>query len=607
MRTTIVFIAMIATVFVADARVISVPDEIPTIQGGIEAADIGDTVLVKPGTYYERLNFLGKNIVVASHFLTSQDTSYISNTVVDGEYAGTVVRFVSGEDSSAVLIGFTITNGYATDGGGILCNSSSRPTLNHLYIRGNTAIDQGGGVLCKNGSYPTVLNSLISENSAGMGGGVCYIAEDRFERSAYDPIDIDGVHSNLRDRERPPVHQDRMVGDDEKYCSVHKSTVVMKNTDITQNSAVLGGGILISHVDNALLEKVNVQDNHAHTGGGIRCDHSELICINVDLSDNTANSGGAIFGDMTKIELYSSHVNYNSATSGGGIYCHFSSTINLINSLMTNNLAYEGGGGICAFSLSRLNMINVTLYQNHGGPEESAAIYIHRGFGTMLNCILWDNDPNEIWFYATGEGRTLNIVHCDIMGGENGISVTGTGILNWLDGNITVDPLFVDPSDDDFRLLADSPCIGAGREAIEIDGTWYYAPDNDLDGMPRPDPPGSNPDMGAYESPEGVGSQEFEIGTMTNNLMIDRNYPNPFSTQTVITYHAPHVRKLALEIYDIEGHLVRSLVESSHEAGMYQVTWDGLDDEGLRVANGVYLVKLESGNNRNYRKLVVLR
>ncbi|MEA3286786.1 MAG: FG-GAP-like repeat-containing protein, partial [Candidatus Marinimicrobia bacterium] len=65
------------------------------IQDAIDASSDGDTVLVYPGTYVENINFNGHNIVVGSLFLTTQDTSYISSTIIDGNQAGSVVTFES--------------------------------------------------------------------------------------------------------------------------------------------------------------------------------------------------------------------------------------------------------------------------------------------------------------------------------------------------------------------------------------------------------------------------------------------------------------------------------------------------------------------------------
>jgi len=164
----------------AMANVINVPDDYSTIQAGVDAASNGDTVLVQPGTYEENINYNGKNIVVGSLFLTTSNTSFISVTVIDGNQNGSVVTFNSGENTSAVLTGFTIQNGLASNkGGGIYCNNSS-PSLENVTISGNSATGYyygyGGGIYCNNSS-PSLENVTISGNSAtgfdyGYGGGI---------------------------------------------------------------------------------------------------------------------------------------------------------------------------------------------------------------------------------------------------------------------------------------------------------------------------------------------------------------------------------------------------------------------------------------------------
>ena len=165
------------------STIINVPVDQPTIQEGINVAVDGDTVLVQPypiqpNTYVENINFNGKLITVASLFLTTQDTSYISSTIIDGSSSGSVVTFNNGENSSAILCGFTITNGLASgtfpanSGGGIYCNSSS-PSLENLKILENSAYN-GAGIGCINNSNPNISNALIVQNTAMNNGGAIY-------------------------------------------------------------------------------------------------------------------------------------------------------------------------------------------------------------------------------------------------------------------------------------------------------------------------------------------------------------------------------------------------------------------------------------------------
>ena len=155
---------------------ILVPADFSTIQSAINASSSADTVLVSPGKYIENINFNGKNIVLGSLFLTTQDTTYISSTIIDGNQNGHVVEFSSGEDSTAVLCGFTITNGYASgsqqsgNGGGIYCTQAS-PQLENLNIAKNQAQYSGGGVSISDGYYSLMKNININNNTSGSSGG----------------------------------------------------------------------------------------------------------------------------------------------------------------------------------------------------------------------------------------------------------------------------------------------------------------------------------------------------------------------------------------------------------------------------------------------------
>src|SRR3989338_1530810 len=100
-------------------RAIRVPADYPRIQQAIDSARTGDTVLVAPGHYYENLRLRGRNIVLASEFLTTHDTSLIGRTILDGSRpthpdSCTVLTIYQFEDSTTLVEGFTITGGTGT-------------------------------------------------------------------------------------------------------------------------------------------------------------------------------------------------------------------------------------------------------------------------------------------------------------------------------------------------------------------------------------------------------------------------------------------------------------------------------------------------------------
>jgi len=204
--TTFSGIAVLLLLFImsisSDARIRNVPNEYETIQAGIDAAWEGDTVLVQPDTYLENLDFIGKNIVVGSLYLTTGEESFIRATIIDGDNSGRVVIFRTGESSEAVLCGFTLRNGTAPWGGGIYVNASNgacTPTLDHLIITQNNASRYGGGIYSTQGASPILVNVTVYGNSAtdGYGGlGTFAIASTAIITNSIfwdnEPFDIAG-------------------------------------------------------------------------------------------------------------------------------------------------------------------------------------------------------------------------------------------------------------------------------------------------------------------------------------------------------------------------------------------------------------------------------
>jgi hypothetical protein len=83
--------------------------------------------------------------------------------------------------------------------------------------------------------------------------------------------------------------------------------------------------------------------------------------------------------------------------------------------------------------------------------------------------------------------------------------------------------------------------------------------------------------------------------------------PNPFARSTVIEYHARVPGHVKLYVYDKAGRLVRTLLDSEQKEGMHQVEWDGLDESGAEVPQGIYFSRLQVGTSVESGKLLLLR
>lgn len=193
MKATVITVILCTTLVFSGVRR-TVPLDHPTIQSAINASSHGDTVVVQPGTYYENINFRGRNIVVTSRFFENGDTQFIHSTIINGSMpshpdTASCVLIVSGETSSAVLQGFTLTGGKGTrwtdehgagvyrEGGGILLAVSS-PTIRHnvivanaIFNANNVSSTGGGGMRIGDGGG-IVEHNVIMENKAMYGAGI---------------------------------------------------------------------------------------------------------------------------------------------------------------------------------------------------------------------------------------------------------------------------------------------------------------------------------------------------------------------------------------------------------------------------------------------------
>jgi len=496
------------------ADTINIPGDQPTIQAGIDVSNDGDVVLVQPGTYVENIVYNGKAITVGSLFLTTQDTSYISTTIIDGDSTDSVVKFMNNEDSLSVLIGFTITNGYSSWGGGIYIGDSSgmghqSPKLHYLKIIENNAVRGGGIFIQSYGDIIQIKNSIIECNiSSNNGGGI--------------------------------------------YCDT----------------------------GNFLIEDVIIYNNHSGSeGGGIFNQGGDEQFLNrVVVSNNSGYYGG------------------------GGLGFRYQNT-DFNNVLIANNV---GGGLLCSWE-GNCNLANVTISGNENSDYyPGAGISVHHSAEVnCMNTIIWDNF--DINIYLSGQNDSITIAYSDIEGGESGINNNG-GTLNWLEGNIDSDPLFLETID--YHLSDSSPCIDSGNPEI------IY---NDIE---DPNNPGNAKypslgstinDMGVYGGPNAIDFPQYvsiddEVIIKPRLILLHQNYPNPFDPTTTFSFSIKNKSKIEFSIYNIKGQKVKSLINNEIAKGNHSIRWDGVDDNGNLISSGIYLFKLNvNGKTEDIKKCILMK
>ena len=132
-----------------------------SIQSAIDLSVDGDTILVAAGTYYENINFNGKNISVIGE---DRET-----TIIDGGQNGSVIT-VENVNEGLEIANLTLQNGLSNDGGGMFINQSNI-TLNNMNLTHNQATSLGGGIEAIS-SMIEISHSNISHNIASIGGGI---------------------------------------------------------------------------------------------------------------------------------------------------------------------------------------------------------------------------------------------------------------------------------------------------------------------------------------------------------------------------------------------------------------------------------------------------
>ncbi len=102
---------------------------------------------------------------------------------------------------------------------------------------------------------------------------------------------------------------------------------------------------------------------------------------------------------------------------------------------------------------------------------------------------------------------------------------------------------------------------------------------------------------------EVQGSDESRPSEFT----LSQNYPNPFNPVTNIEFSLPRAAKVRLDIYNIVGQKVRTLVDEEMEPGRYVADWDGKDEKGNSVSSGVYFYRMDAGDFSDIKKMLLVK
>lgn len=363
-----------------------------TLQKAINEAGFADNVLVSPGLYFE------------------VDTLDLSSSDGDGMKSLTIQ---STNGPVATVVDFSAAAGLGEPGILVQQGETAATLLEGFTLRnGNAGLaggDDGGGLRVVAGS-PTLRNCVFRDNTGYQGGAVR----------------IDNSNSLFEDCsffDNLAVHQGGGV-----YTQNGKPT--FRRCHFEGNGANYGGAFL-SRTNSGSVVTVEEcvflanQSFVGYAGGLAKFDTGKLVLSRSRFLSNVAvdGGGGALISGPGSVDDCTFNTNTSGSSEGGGLHISNGAIVTVRGSTIVNNVG--------------------------GGVAEAAAVT----FGTLVNCVLWDNSPYELTGF-------VGVSYSDVMGGYAGAS------------NLDADPLFKNAwgldgargtLDDDLSLRHSSPCIDAGN------------------------------------------------------------------------------------------------------------------------------------------------
>lgn len=337
-------------------------------------------------------------------------------------------------------------------------------------LGGYAGVGQTNPDLCNVASYPTILSGDIgtvgvsSDNSnhvvTGSGVNATAILDGVTITSGNDGTSVGGGSAIFNNSGSPTINNCTISHNLDSAVYNANSSATFTNCTFTSNATPTGG------YDGGAMY------NFGFTGSLTNCTFT---------SNTGYNDGGALYNFSVNMSITNCVFASNTAAGEGAAMLNGYATIRLTDSLFYSN---KGGQATC---ITEINSCNVTA-TNCTFADNQSAVVAHTGSSdteTLTNCIIYAN-TGATPLPASG----VTVSYSDIQGGYAGT------------GNINTDPLFINPSQNNFRLQNTSPAIDAGNNAA-VPSTLV----TDLDGnmriydYPGINDPGAIVDMGAYEVP----------------------------------------------------------------------------------------------------------
>jgi predicted outer membrane repeat protein len=565
--------------------------DLPTIQSAVDAANPGDEIVLADGIYSgfgnRDVNLRGKALTIRSQ------SANPGSCVIDcgGGAADRHRAFVcqSGEGPDTRLEGLRVIGGHAVVGGAIVCEGGASPTIDNCVFSVNKSLNSGGAIACLRRSVPVLYNCRfygnVAPNHGGgiwceSGGGV-QLSDCGFE---FNQGISEGGGLYVSRESRAAVRGCEFVANKAAVgggvaCDL-EGQFDAESSSFRGNAAVLSGGGLSVRLSQCTLTGVCFSGNHASIGGGFSRTAGATRLDQVLFVENSADDrGGGILCKGSPDSFVASGVTFlrNAAVSGGGFCNAGAGTPEFSQCIWIGNTAQAGGAVYCQ-ALTGTHLRESTLRGNNA--TRGAGIYMdgHSALSLVKTILAFGRGGEAI--YHEAEVEIDSLACCDVFGNSGG---DWTGLLEpflGLDGNISADPLFCE---------AATPA-----EACGIHATSPCAPEQN----PECGLIGAGPvTCGGASGPDGNATTIADDAGLRLAPACPVAGPNPFCRQTQIRFVVPFAgrdQRVTLHLLDVEGRVVRSLVDEVMSTGIYTVVWDGLSADGTPACTGLYYARLQT-------------
>jgi len=566
-HATGVLAAFVLTAQLGMGATIHVPADQSTIQEGVSVANPHDTILVADGVYSGagnvNVDFSGRQIVVLSENGPEHCTIVCSS--YDDVEAGPAFVFQSGEDSSAIVAGFTISGGahpQPFNGGGMRFANSSPTIRDVVFVNGGTH----GVTICTESS-PTLIDCTFKSNICGC-SGCKLVPTDGLSQTGGGALRcVDNSNPLLIGCVFEDNASDAREGG---ALACYDSSPVLRSCLFRGNRSVYyeSGGAVFLHNSSPSFDSCWFRDNGTQLHGGAVCATaaSQPVFFACVFSGNSAGyGGGAVYSWFSAPQF--SFCSFMNNRANLDDCCSYGGAISLDSSVSTVTNCTFVGNSIDTIS-SNQELVGSVLYSMYSRLAVVRSVIAFNGAGGTI----WYDDSN-------GE---LTLECTDIYGNAGDDWEGPIENQELINNNFSADPLFCDHTSGDLNLQGNSPCTPPGNDCAS--------------------------QIGAY----GVGCiitgvQVSVESLVPNSTTLAQNYPNPFNPVTTIEYYLPERSQVILHVYNLLGQEVTTLVDGVMPAGQNVTVWNGRDSQGDSVASGVYLYRLTANGFVETKKMILMK